>query len=102
MKSRSFLTRKTGLFSLLPLSRSDAAQSQGATRAAGGCGPASLPFRAILAGHGDPRNRTSDFWQRETWNSRLQRWNREGFNVVVWMGANELLNSRHALARLEE
>src|SRR5205809_811339 len=66
MKRRSFLTRTAGLFSLLPASRSDAAQSQGATRAAGGCGPASLPFRAILAGYGDPRNRTSDFWQRET------------------------------------
>ena len=73
-----------------------------------------LEFRAILAGYSHPRKADrhdfmgtdGHFWDRDLWDKYLTLWSDEGYNAIVWIGANETGASaqggHHILLRHDE
>ncbi len=56
-----------------------------------------IPFRAILQGYSHPENPT--FFDKDYWQSKMVRWNRERYNAIIWYGPGELTNGEHLLVR---
>ena len=48
-----------------------------------------LEFRAMFTWYSDPRGET-DFYDRHLWEGKIAGWSKEGYNAIIWLGANEL------------
>jgi len=108
MKRRSFLSRAAASISAAVVPRRLASANSAAGEASCNNGPSApepglLPFRALLASYGHPKDQAKgNFWNNDFWNRTLTQWSQEGFNVVIWLGPSEVSTGDHALIRFQE
>jgi hypothetical protein len=105
MRRRSFLWRAAASVSAAVFPSGSAAANLSAAGLPRGAGQTpsdseSLPFRAMLASYGHPRDQDKgNFWNKEYWDRILTQWSKESFHVVIWLGTSEVSTGDHVLIR---